>query len=72
MLTAMGYAVCAASTAQAAGFLLREQSAAGMGNAFAGATAGAISPVISFLTTGMPLPATSRFIPSHVPNYTGY
>ena len=48
MLTAMGYAVCAASTAQAAGFLLREQSAAGMGNAFAGATAGAEDGSYSF------------------------
>ncbi len=38
----------AAGNAQAAGFLLREQSVAGMGNAFAGATAGAEDPSYSF------------------------
>lgn len=39
-LTALG-AILAATNANAAGFHLREQSAAAMGNAFAGATAGA-------------------------------
>ena len=39
-LTALG-TILLASQANAAGFLLREQSVAGMGNAFAGATAGA-------------------------------
>lgn len=39
-LTALG-AVFAAANANAAGFLLREQSVSAMGNAFAGATAGA-------------------------------
>ena len=39
-LTALG-TILIASHANAAGFLLREQSIAGMGNAFAGATAGA-------------------------------
>ena len=39
-LTALG-TILAATQADASGFLLREQSVAGMGNAFAGATAGA-------------------------------
>ena len=39
-LTALG-TILAAANADASGFLLREQSVAGMGNAFAGATAGA-------------------------------
>ena len=39
-LTALG-TILAAAQADASGFLLREQSVAGMGNAFAGATAGA-------------------------------
>ena len=40
-LTALGTVLLAASNVQAAGFHLREQSAAAQGNAFAGATAGA-------------------------------
>ncbi|MBO5443289.1 MAG: TonB-dependent receptor [Alphaproteobacteria bacterium] len=47
-LTAIGTVMLAAGNAQAAGFLLREQSVAGMGNAFAGATAGAEDPSYSF------------------------
>ena len=39
-LTALG-TILAVSQANASGFFLREQSVAGMGNAFAGATAGA-------------------------------
>lgn len=46
-LTALG-TVLLASNANAAGFLLREQSVAGMGNAFAGATAGAEDASYSF------------------------
>ena len=48
MLTAIGSALMTAGTAHSAGFLLREQSAAGMGNAFAGATAGAEDGSYSF------------------------
>lgn len=47
-LTAIGTVMLAAGNAQAAGFLLREQSAAGMSNAFAGATAGAEDVSYSF------------------------
>lgn len=47
-LTAIGTVMFAAQNAQASGFLLREQSAAGMGNAFAGATAGAEDVSYSF------------------------
>lgn len=46
-LTALG-TILAVSQADAAGFLLREQSVAGMGNAFAGATAGAEDASYSF------------------------
>lgn len=46
-LTALG-TILAAANADAAGFLLREQSVAGMGNAFAGATAGAEDASYSF------------------------
>lgn len=46
-LTALG-TVLLASNANASGFLLREQSVAGMGNAFAGATAGAEDVSYSF------------------------
>lgn len=45
--TALGAALFV-SDANAAGFLLREQSVAGMGNAFAGATAGAADASYSF------------------------
>ena len=45
--TALG-TILLASTASASGFLLREQSVAGMGNAFAGATAGAEDASYSF------------------------
>ena len=48
MITAIGSALMTAGTAHSAGFLLREQSAAGMGNAFAGATAGAEDGSYSF------------------------
>lgn len=44
----MGTVIFAAHHAQASGFLLREQSSAGMGNAFAGATAGAEDISYSF------------------------
>ena len=46
-LTALG-TILAVSQANASGFLLREQSIAGMGNAFAGATAGAEDASYSF------------------------
>lgn len=47
-LTAIGTVMLAASNAQASGFLLREQSASAMGNAFAGATAAAEDASYSF------------------------
>lgn len=47
-LTALGTVLLASAQANAAGFLLREQSAAAMGNAFAGATAGAEDASYSF------------------------
>ena len=47
-LTALGTILLASAEAEAAGFLLREQSAAAMGNAFAGATAGAEDASYSF------------------------
>lgn len=47
-LTALGTVLLAAGQTQAAGFLLREQSASAMGNAFAGATAGAEDASYSF------------------------
>lgn len=46
-LTALG-TILAASAAHAAGFHLREQSAAAQGNAFAGATAGAENPSYAY------------------------
>lgn len=48
MILAAAGTILAASDASAAGFLLREQSVAGMGNAFAGATAAAEDVSYSF------------------------
>lgn len=47
-LTAFATILLASSSAYSAGFLLREQSVAGMGNAFAGATAGAEDGTYAF------------------------
>ncbi len=47
-LTAIGGLLFATSNAQASGFFIREQSVSGMGNAFAGATAGAEDISYSF------------------------
>ena len=47
-LTAFASILLASSSAYSAGFLLREQSVAGMGNAFAGATAGAEDGTYAF------------------------
>ena len=79
-LTALGTILCA-SQANASGFLLREQSVAGMGNAFAGASAGAedasyafFNPAAIIRQPGNQISANATAIVGHVKGdgATGY